>query len=93
MFIYLILSAQYESYILPLAVVLSVPFGLVGCFLFTMLFGHANDIYMQISLIMLIGLLAKNAILIVQFALERRQTVWPSRGRPFSVPQPVCVLS
>ena len=73
-FIYLILSAQYESYILPLAVVLSVPFGLAGCFLFTMLFGHANDIYMQISLIMLIGLLAKNAILIVQFALERRQT-------------------
>jgi len=73
-FIYLILSAQYESYILPLSVVLSVPFGLAGCFLFTQLFGHANDIYMQISLIMLIGLLAKNAILIVQFALERRQT-------------------
>jgi HAE1 family hydrophobic/amphiphilic exporter-1 len=73
-FIYLILSAQYESYILPLAVVLSVPFGLAGAFLFTMLFGHANDIYMQISLIMLIGLLAKNAILIVQFALERRRT-------------------
>ena len=73
-FIYLILSAQYESYILPLSVLLSVPFGLAGCFLFTNIFGHANDIYMQISLIMLIGLLAKNAILIVQFALERRQT-------------------
>ena len=73
-FVYLILSAQYESYLLPLAVILSIPFGLAGAFIFTQIFGHSNDIYMQISLIMLIGLLAKNAILIVQFALDRRKT-------------------
>ena len=72
-FVYLILSAQYESYLLPLTVILSLPFGLAGAFIFTNLFGKQNDIYMQIALIMLVGLLAKNAILIVQFALERRQ--------------------
>lgn len=72
-FVYLILSAQYESYLLPLTVILSIPFGLAGAFLFTTMFGKNNDIYMQIALIMLVGLLAKNAILIVQFALERRR--------------------
>ncbi|MCH5216426.1 MAG: efflux RND transporter permease subunit [Muribaculaceae bacterium] len=73
MFVYLILSAQYESYILPLVVILSVPFGLMGSFIFAKIFGVANNIYLKISLIMLIGLLAKNAILIVEFALGRRK--------------------
>jgi len=73
-FVYLILSAQYESYILPLAVILSVPLGLMGTFLFANIFGVTNNIYLKIALIMLIGLLAKNAILIIEFALERRKT-------------------
>ncbi len=73
MFVYLILSAQYESYILPLSVILSVPFGLMGAFIFAHMMGIDNNIYFQIALIMLIGLLAKNAILIVEFALERRR--------------------
>ena len=73
-FVYLLLSAQYESYILPLAVILSIPFGLVGTFIFAQIMGVENNIYLQIALIMLIGLLAKNAILIVQFALARRES-------------------
>ncbi len=72
-FVYLLLSAQYESYLLPLAVLLSMPVGLSGVYIFAKMFGIGNNIYMQISLIMLIGLLAKNAILIVEFALERRR--------------------
>ena len=72
-FVYLLLSAQYESYILPLAVILSIPFGLMGSFLFAQFMGVENNIYMQIALIMLMGLLAKNAILIVEFALDRRK--------------------
>lgn len=74
LFVYLLLSAQYESYILPLAVILSIPFGLAGAFIFARIFGITNNIYLQIALIMLIGLLAKNAILIVEFALDRRKT-------------------
>ena len=74
LFVYLLLSAQYESYILPLAVILSIPFGLMGSFIFAQMMGISNNVYLQIALIMLIGLLAKNAILIVEFALDRRKT-------------------
>lgn len=74
LFVYLLLSAQYESYILPLSVILSIPLGLMGSFLFAKIFGVNNNIYLQIGLVMLIGLLAKNAILIVEFALDRRKT-------------------
>ena len=74
LFVYLLLSAQYESYIIPWGVILSIPFGLMGSFIFAKIFGITNNIYLQISLIMLIGLLAKNAILIIEFALERRRT-------------------
>ncbi|GAA4505871.1 efflux RND transporter permease subunit [Hymenobacter ginsengisoli] len=72
-FVYLLLSAQYESYILPFAVLLSLPIGLSGTYLFARLFGVDNNIYLQISVIMLIGLLAKNAILIIEFSLARRR--------------------
>ena len=74
LFVYLLLSAQYESYILPWSVILSIPFGLMGSFVFAGIEGISNNVYLQIALIMLIGLLAKNAILIVEFALERRRT-------------------
>jgi HAE1 family hydrophobic/amphiphilic exporter-1 len=72
-FVYFLLSAQYESYILPFAVLLSLPIGLTGTYLFATIAGIGSNIYVQISLIMLIGLLSKNAILIVEFALDRRR--------------------
>ncbi|MFR9661914.1 MAG: efflux RND transporter permease subunit, partial [Rikenellaceae bacterium] len=71
--IYLILSALYESYIVPLAVILAVPFGLMGSFIFAKIFGLDNNIYLQTGLIMLIGLLSKTAILITEYASERRR--------------------
>ena len=71
--VYLILSALYESFLIPFAVVLALPFGLLGSFLFAKLMGLENNIYMQTGLIMLIGLLAKTAILITEYAVKRRQ--------------------
>ena len=70
--IYLILAALYESFIVPIAVILSVPFGLMGSFLFANMMGVENNIYLQTGLIMLIGLLSKTAILITEFAGEKR---------------------
>jgi len=76
-FVYFLLSAQYESYILPLAVILSIPTGILGVFVVLGLTGIENNIYVQVALIMLIGLLAKNAILIVEFAVQRRKAGQP----------------
>ena len=73
MFVYFILAAQYESYLLPLTVLFSLPVGVMGAYLFTKFTGLQANIYFQISLIMLLGLLAKNAILIVEFAIQRRK--------------------
>jgi HAE1 family hydrophobic/amphiphilic exporter-1 len=72
-FVYFLLAAQYESYILPLAVIFSIPTGILGTFVVLGLTGIENNIYVQVALIMLIGLLAKNAILIVEFAVQRRR--------------------
>ncbi len=72
-FVYLVLVGQYESFLLPLAVILSLPIGVFGSFLLLKLMGLANDVYAQIGLVMLVGLLGKNAILIVEFAVQRRQ--------------------
>ncbi len=72
LFVYFLLAAQYESFILPLSVIFSLPIGVAGAYFTTMVFGLENNIYFQIALIMLLGLLAKNAILIVEFAKQRR---------------------
>ena len=73
LFIYLILCALYESLFIPMAVMMSVPFGLMGSFLFARLWGIDNNIYLQTGLIMLIGLLSKTAILMTEYASERRK--------------------
>lgn len=73
LFVYFLLAAQYESYLLPFSVILSLPIGVAGAYFSTWLMGLENNIYFQIALIMLIGLLAKNAILIVEFAIQRRR--------------------
>ena len=72
-FVYLVLAAQYESFLLPLAVVLSLPAGIFGAFLFIKMFGLANNIYAQVGLVMLVGLLGKNAVLIVEFAVQEHE--------------------
>ena len=72
-FVYMVLVGQYESFIIPLAVITSLPVGIFGSFLFLKALGLANDVYCQIGLVMLVGLLGKNAILIIEFAVQRRQ--------------------
>ncbi|MDQ1087615.1 MULTISPECIES: efflux RND transporter permease subunit [unclassified Siphonobacter] len=72
-FVYMVLAAQYESFILPLAVIFSLPAGIFGSFLLIKTMGLANDIYAQVGLVMLVGLLGKNAVLIVEFAVQRHE--------------------
>src|SRR5690606_9167514 len=74
-FVYIVLAAQYESFILPFAVILSLPVGVFGAFMLLEVMGLANDIYAQVGLVMLVGLLGKNAVLIVEFAVQRQQQV------------------
>lgn len=76
-FVYFLLAAQYESYILPLSVILSIPTGIIGVFAAISIAGIDNNIYVQVALVMLIGLLAKNAILIVEYAIQRRRNGMP----------------
>ncbi len=85
--IYLIMACLYESFLIPWAVILSVPFGLMGSFLFAKLFGLENNIYLQTGIIMLIGLLAKTAILITEYAVERRRAGMGIVSSAFSAAQ------
>lgn len=83
LFVYFILAAQYESFLIPLSVIFSVPVGVFGAYFVTKLSGLENNVYFQIALIMLIGLLAKNAILIVEFALQRRRAGYTRANAAF----------
>ena len=74
---YLVLVGQYESFLIPLAVILSLPVGVFGSFFFLQAVGLANDVWAQLGLIMLVGLLGKNAILVVEFAVQRRREGLP----------------
>lgn len=85
--IYIIMACLYESFLIPFAVILSVPFGLMGSFLFAKLFGLENNIYLQTGIIMLIGLLAKTAILITEYAVERRRAGMGIISSAFSAAQ------
>ena len=93
LFVYLLLSARYESYSLPFAVILSIPFGLMGTFIFARIGDIANSIYLQIALIMLIGLLAKNAILIVSLRSNAARPACRSTTPQSMAPWPVCARS
>ncbi len=77
LFVYLVLAAQYESFVIPLAVIFSLPAGVFGSFELLQLMGLANDIYAQVGLIMLVGLLSKNAVLIVEFATQKHAEGYP----------------
>lgn len=83
LFVYFILAAQYESYLIPFAVLFSLPVGVMGAYVTTKLAGLENNVYFQIALIMLLGLLAKNAILIVEFALQRRRLGYSRKDAAF----------
>jgi HAE1 family hydrophobic/amphiphilic exporter-1 len=78
LFVYLLLAAQYESFVLPLAVILSLPAGIFGAFLLLWAFGLENNIYAQIAMVMLIGILGKNAILIIEFAVAKQREGMPA---------------